>query len=115
MDSEKVGSENTRLLLQSGEDNLYIDVDDAAAQGSSWDPIDPNEDTFMPSIEGLRGVAVSMTMLHHVLGESMLQHIIGGYGVDIFFTLSGFLITGVLMRLQVSICSSVIPVFMNRY
>jgi peptidoglycan/LPS O-acetylase OafA/YrhL len=48
---------------------------------------------FRPDIEGLRAVAVALVVLYHA-GVPWLQ---GGYvGVDVFFVVSGFLITGLL-------------------
>ena len=53
------------------------------------------ERRFRPDIEGLRALAVVMVVLFHA-GATMLP---GGYvGVDVFFVLSGFLITGLLFR-----------------
>lgn len=50
---------------------------------------------FRPDIEGLRAVAVILVIAYH----SGLPFLSGGYvGVDVFFVISGFLITGLLVR-----------------
>jgi peptidoglycan/LPS O-acetylase OafA/YrhL len=50
---------------------------------------------FRPDVEGLRAVAVAAVLLYHA-GVPWAP---GGYvGVDVFFVISGFLITGLLLR-----------------
>jgi peptidoglycan/LPS O-acetylase OafA/YrhL len=55
----------------------------------------PAQSRFRPDIEGLRAVAVLAVVLFH----ADVPGLGGGYaGVDVFFVISGFLITGLLWR-----------------
>lgn len=54
---------------------------------------------FRPEIQGLRGLAVAFVVIFHIWPAALP----GGYvGVDIFFVISGFLITGLLTRMALS-------------
>ena len=68
----------------------------------------PRQLGFVPGLDGLRGIAVLMVMVSHVnlvipredvTGIPLIDDLMtGGYlGVDIFFVLSGFLITALLL------------------
>ena len=58
-------------------------------------PQQPPDRAFLPHVEGLRAVAVLAVLWYHI----GLPGISGGFvGVDIFFVISGFLITGLLLR-----------------
>ena len=59
-----------------------------------------DKDGFRPDIEGLRGIAVSLVVLFHagLLSQSGTQLGGGFIGVDLFFVVSGYLITGLLVR-----------------
>lgn len=56
-------------------------------------PLKPT--TYMPGLDGLRTFAVLAVILYHL----NVPYISGGFlGVDVFFVLSGYLITGILIR-----------------
>ncbi len=55
----------------------------------------PGDRKFRPDVEGLRAVAIGLVVLYH----ANLSALSGGYvGVDVFFVISGFVITGLLLR-----------------
>ena len=74
-------------------------------------PTKTGSDGFRPDIEGLRGVAVALVVLFH----SGLIAIPGGFvGVDVFFVISGFLITGLLVRERARTGRISLPAFYAR-
>lgn len=63
---------------------LQIDLDSTQYMGK-----------YLPSLDGLRGLAVLAVIFYHCF-PSLIVFRLGWTGVDLFFVLSGFLITGIL-------------------
>jgi peptidoglycan/LPS O-acetylase OafA/YrhL len=63
---------------------------------------------FRGDVEGLRALAVVLVLLFH----AEVPGVMGGYvGVDVFFAISGFLITGILLRELASTGRIALPAF----
>ena len=53
---------------------------------------------YMPQLDSLRAVAVGLVLLYHFWRPARQSVHFGGIGVRLFFVLSGFLITGILLQ-----------------
>ena len=55
----------------------------------------PGDRKFRPDVEGLRAVAILLVVLYHAAVPGLTGRFVG---VDVFFVISGFVITGLLLR-----------------
>lgn len=83
----------------------------AAAPDIRLEPVDMALPKHIPALDGLRGIAILLVVLHHLAKSIQLEFtpahpvmtwvlnafVLGWSGVDLFFVLSGFLITGILV------------------
>ena len=77
----------TGVSIDTVDDELSVRGDEAGTA--------PGDRRFRPDVEGLRAVAIVLVVLYH----GGLKALSGGYvGVDVFFVISGFVITGLLLR-----------------
>lgn len=57
----------------------------------------PSHRTYYPALDGLRGIAILLVVCYHNFG--FINYLFFGWlGVDLFFVLSGFLITDILLK-----------------
>ena len=63
------------------------------------EPAKVSRESHMPQLDGIRALAVCAVLVQHYFGGFGGRFLpIGGLGVRVFFALSGFLITGILLR-----------------
>jgi peptidoglycan/LPS O-acetylase OafA/YrhL len=75
-----------------------------------WPDLSQPSDRYRPDIDGLRAIAVLLVVNFHAFPQAMP----GGFiGVDIFFVISGFLITGIIAR-ELEQRRFSLPAFYNR-
>lgn len=78
----------------AGQVNSHV-VDLSGSSASPAPTTQTKPKAFRGDIQGLRAIAVSMVVIYHLWPTSLT----GGFiGVDVFFVISGFLITSHLMK-----------------
>lgn len=70
----------------------------------------------LPALDGLRGIAVLLVLCSHLFQVIGLHHLLGTYGVTIFFFISGFIITRLLLRENLETGTiKLIPFYVRRW
>ena len=91
--------------------SMTVATDDGLQASGDEAGTAPGDRRFRPDVQGLRAVAILLVVLYH----ARVPGIGGGYvGVDVFFVISGFVITGVLLRERSSTGTTSILAFYGR-
>lgn len=70
-------------------------------------PISQSNSKYMPQLDALRAIAVVSVLIHHYNPDSRLGQLnLGPLGVRLFFILSGFLVTVILLRQKEKLANS---------
>lgn len=73
----------------------FEEMTERSVSAESRAPSRPSSSHFRPDIQGLRALAVLLVVFAH----ASVPHFAGGYiGVDVFFVISGYVITDLLLR-----------------
>jgi peptidoglycan/LPS O-acetylase OafA/YrhL len=66
---------------------------------------------YLPQLDGLRALAIGAVLMEHLSPEDspVRSWGLGRFGVRLFFVLSGFLITGILLRLRARVRANGLP------
>ena len=57
--------------------------------------------SHLPSLDGFRGISIITVLIFHILLKQHKPYFHGDFGVEIFFVISGFIITTLLIKEQV--------------
>lgn len=60
------------------------------------------QQSYLPSLDGLRAVSIIIVLVYHVLLKLKIETFHGAFGVDVFFVISGFIITTLLLKEKVN-------------
>ena len=61
----------------------------------------PGKSNYIPTLDGWRAIAILLVLFDHAVFRTFCPYgwtLVGGHGVEIFFILSGYLITGKLLE-----------------
>jgi len=58
--------------------------------------------SHIPSLDGLRAVSILLVLVYHVMIKMTIHNFKGDFGVDIFFVISGFIITTLLYKERIN-------------